>query len=110
MAMLLHRNGRTLTQLSTGLLKSGQEGVERRVHQLEQRTLIRIERGSPAETIWLTDSGRDVVLRIHAASQAIEADLLGKLEPAEGLAFKHLLRRFIVQTDSGLPHPWQDAS
>jgi len=26
------------------------------------------------------------------------------------MAFKHLIRRFIVQTDTGLPHPWQNTA
>ena len=58
----------------------------------------------------MSQSGRDATLLIHAASQAIEADLLGRLEPGEALALKHLIRRFIVQTDTGLPHPWQSAT
>jgi hypothetical protein len=36
--------------------------------------------------------------------------LLGRLEAGEALALKHLIRRFIVQTDTGLPHPWQSAA
>ena len=58
----------------------------------------------------LTAEGREATLLIHAASKAIEADLLGRLEPGEALALKHLIRRFIVQTDTGLPHPWQSAA
>jgi 3-hydroxy-9,10-secoandrosta-1,3,5(10)-triene-9,17-dione monooxygenase reductase component len=58
--------------------------------------------------VWLTDAGRDLLLHIHAVSKSIESDLLGRLDPGEALAFKHLLRRFIVQTDGGgMPHPWQ---
>ena len=63
-----------------------------------------------ASTVWLTDSGRAVALSIHRALRSIEADLLGRLDPAESIAIKHLLRSFIVQTDGGLPHPWQDAT
>jgi 3-hydroxy-9,10-secoandrosta-1,3,5(10)-triene-9,17-dione monooxygenase reductase component len=47
-------------------------------------------------------------MRLSLAARR-EADLLGRLDPTEGLAIKHLLRSFIVQTDDGLPHPWQDA-
>jgi 3-hydroxy-9,10-secoandrosta-1,3,5(10)-triene-9,17-dione monooxygenase reductase component len=77
---------------------------------LTEREFIVTAETQAAKEVRLTAKGRDVTLLIHAASKAIEADLLGRLEPAEAMAFKHLIRRFIVQTDTGLPHPWQNTA
>jgi 3-hydroxy-9,10-secoandrosta-1,3,5(10)-triene-9,17-dione monooxygenase reductase component len=109
LAMLLHRNGRSSDQLSSGLRPLGVAAVTRHVDEFRARGWVRVEGAASAVQIWLTDAGREVVLHVHAASKSIEADLLSRLEPGEALAFKHLLRRFILQTDGGKPHPWQDA-
>jgi 3-hydroxy-9,10-secoandrosta-1,3,5(10)-triene-9,17-dione monooxygenase reductase component len=111
LAVLMHRNGRSLARLASSmLLQFGPQGICERVAALIGQGLVTAEGQDPASTVWLTDAGRAVALRIHAALQSIEADLLGRLDPAESLAIKHLLRSFIVQTDGGLPHPWQDAT
>ena len=80
-----------------------------RAELLRARGFITTSDQQSGQEVRLTAEGRAATLLIHAASKAIEADLLGRLEPAEALAFKHLIRRFIVQTDTGLPHPWQSA-
>jgi 3-hydroxy-9,10-secoandrosta-1,3,5(10)-triene-9,17-dione monooxygenase reductase component len=111
LAMLMHRNGRSLDRLASDmLLQSGPQGIATRVDSLIEQGLVIAEVQDAMSMVWLTDTGRAVTLRIHAALLSIEADLLGRLDPAEGLAIKHLLRSFIVQTDGGLPHPWQDAT
>lgn len=107
LAMLLHHDGRSLAQLQNGLLRSGPASAAESASQLAQRGLIRIVDEGAGEIARLTDQGRDLTLHVHAVSQSIEADLIGLMEPSEGLAFKHLLRRFILRTDPGLPHPWQ---
>jgi len=110
LAMLMHRNGRSLDRLASDmLLQSGPQGIAQRVAALIEQGLVSGEVQDSASMVWLTDAGRAVSLRIHEALQSTEADLLGRLDPAERLALKHVLRSFIVQTDGGLPHPWQDA-
>lgn len=110
LAMLLHRDGRTRQQLASRLLQLGPQDVSQHVEQFCARGWLRSEGTERDARVWLTAAGRDVTLHIHAASKAIEADLLDRLDAGERVAFKHLLRRFIVQTDGGLPHPWQDAT
>jgi 3-hydroxy-9,10-secoandrosta-1,3,5(10)-triene-9,17-dione monooxygenase reductase component len=110
LATLLHRNGRRTEQLGSSLLSLGPEDLTYHLQRFSERGWLKIEGSGPSAQVWLTDAGREVALHIHAASKAIETDLLGRLDAGEGLAFKHLLRRFIVQTDVGMPHPWQDAA
>jgi 3-hydroxy-9,10-secoandrosta-1,3,5(10)-triene-9,17-dione monooxygenase reductase component len=109
-ALLMHRDGRTVEQLSSGLQQLELVGPAESLEQFRTRGWVRIDGQGAAAHVWLTDAGRDLVLHIHAVSKSIESDLLGRLDPGEALAFKHLLRRFIVQTDGGMAHPWQDAS
>jgi 3-hydroxy-9,10-secoandrosta-1,3,5(10)-triene-9,17-dione monooxygenase reductase component len=109
LAMLLHHDARTTDQLASGLPQPGAADVLALLDTLIGLGFVATP-APPGNEVRLTVSGREVTLLIHAASKAIEADLLGRLDPAEGMALKHLIRRFIVQTDTGLPHPWQNAT
>jgi 3-hydroxy-9,10-secoandrosta-1,3,5(10)-triene-9,17-dione monooxygenase reductase component len=109
LAMLLHHDARTMGQLASGLPHPGAADVLALLETLMRLGFVTMAATQPGDEIRLTMKGREVTLLIHAASKAIEADMLGRLEPTEALAFKHLIRRFIVQTDTGLPHPWQTA-
>lgn len=110
LAMLLHRDARTIGQLASGLPQPSATDVNALLDTLAGRGFVITMQTAGAEEVRLTTAGREVTLLIHAASKAIEADMLGRLEPTEAMAFKHLIRRFIVQTDTGLPHPWQNAA
>jgi 3-hydroxy-9,10-secoandrosta-1,3,5(10)-triene-9,17-dione monooxygenase reductase component len=110
LAMLLHRDARTTSQLASGLPQPGATEIVALLDRLSARGLVTAAAGQAGNQVRLTPKGREVTLLIHAASKAIEADMLGRLDPAEAMAFKHLIRRFIVQTDNGLPHPWQNAA
>jgi 3-hydroxy-9,10-secoandrosta-1,3,5(10)-triene-9,17-dione monooxygenase reductase component len=110
LAMLLHHDARTTDQLASGLPEPGAADVLALLDTLARLGFVTTAAAQPGNEVRLTATGREVTLLIHAASKAIEADLLGRLEPAEAMAFKHLIRRFIVQTDTGLPHPWQNAA
>jgi 3-hydroxy-9,10-secoandrosta-1,3,5(10)-triene-9,17-dione monooxygenase reductase component len=110
LAMLLHHDARTTGQLASGLPQPAAADILALLDTLTGREFVITAQTQPGTQVRLTAKGREVTLLIHAASKAIEADLLGRLEPAEATALKHLIRRFIVQTDTGLPHPWQNAT
>jgi 3-hydroxy-9,10-secoandrosta-1,3,5(10)-triene-9,17-dione monooxygenase reductase component len=110
LAMLLHRDARTPNQLASGLPQPGGANLHALLDLLRARQFVTTSDTQTGQEVRLTAAGRAATLLIHAASKAIEAELLGRLEPGEALAFKHLIRRFIVQTDTGLPHPWQSAA
>jgi len=115
LAMLLHRDARTPKQLASSMLPTAGDGFDKLLATVVALGLVSVtepthDAGPQGAIVRLTAKGREVTLLIHAASKAIETDLLGRLDTGEALAFKHLIRRFIVQTDPGLPHPWQDAT
>jgi 3-hydroxy-9,10-secoandrosta-1,3,5(10)-triene-9,17-dione monooxygenase reductase component len=107
LAMLLHRDVRPPGELAAGLPQPGATNIDLLLETLSARGFLSVTSGETGVEVRLSQAGRDATLLIHAASQSIEADLLGRMEPGEALALKHLIRRFIVQTDIGLPHPWQ---
>jgi 3-hydroxy-9,10-secoandrosta-1,3,5(10)-triene-9,17-dione monooxygenase reductase component len=108
LALLMHRDGRSVEQLSSGLQQLGLAAPARNLANFDARGWVRMQGQGSHAHVWLTDAGRDLLLRIHAVSKSIESDLLERLDPGEALAFKHLLRRFIVETDGGIAHPWQN--
>jgi 3-hydroxy-9,10-secoandrosta-1,3,5(10)-triene-9,17-dione monooxygenase reductase component len=110
LAMLLHHDARTMGQLASGLPQPGAADILALLEILMRLGFVTMAATQPGDEIRLTTKGREATLLIHAASKAIEADFLGRLEPAEGMALKHLIRRFIVQTDTGLPHPWENTA
>jgi 3-hydroxy-9,10-secoandrosta-1,3,5(10)-triene-9,17-dione monooxygenase reductase component len=110
LAMLLHRDARSPRQLAAGLPAPAAANIEALLGTLSARGFLTRADGPAPREIRLTAEGRAATLLIHAASRSIEADLLGRLEPGEAMALKHLIRRFILQTDAGLPHPWQSAA
>lgn len=54
--------------------------------------------------------GRDAILHVMAAANAVEADALERLEPMEVVGLRNLLKRLIAVTDPGLPKLWTAAS
>jgi 3-hydroxy-9,10-secoandrosta-1,3,5(10)-triene-9,17-dione monooxygenase reductase component len=110
LAMLLHRDARSPKQLAAGMPPPAASNIDALLGALSARGFLTSADGPAGREIRLTAEGRAATLLIHAASRSIEADLLGRMEPGEAMALKHLIRRFIVQTDTGLPHPWQSAA
>lgn len=54
----------------------------------------------------LSPQGRDAILHVLAAANAVEAGVLEKLGPAEAASLRNLLKRTIAVTDPGLPKLW----
>lgn len=107
LAMLLHRDARSSKQLAAGLTAPAAANIDTLLGTLRARGFVSWVDEPARREIRLTAEGRAATLLIHAASRSIEADLLGRMGPGEATALKHSIRRFIVQTDTGLPHPWQ---
>jgi 3-hydroxy-9,10-secoandrosta-1,3,5(10)-triene-9,17-dione monooxygenase reductase component len=57
----------------------------------------------------LTDVGRDRTLHLIAAAKAYEAGILARFGDWDAVALKNLLKRFVVETDLGLPQVWGGA-
>lgn len=101
---LFHNDGRsaaafceTLTELGLGAATSAIDG-------LVARGLIHAEAAS--RRLFLTAEGRDEIHAVLAMTKSIESECLSQLGDWESVSLKNLLKQFIVQTNPGLPHPW----
>jgi DNA-binding MarR family transcriptional regulator len=56
----------------------------------------------------LTESGRELALKIIAETKSIEADILGQFEYWEAVLLKKLLQRLVKVTEIGLPAMWDE--
>jgi 3-hydroxy-9,10-secoandrosta-1,3,5(10)-triene-9,17-dione monooxygenase reductase component len=73
---------------------------------LAARGLVAVWQEDGREACALSNSGREVVLHVIAAAQAIASGMQAQLGDWETVALKNLLKQFIAQTDPGLAHPW----
>lgn len=76
------------------------------VRGLADRGLLTCWHEGGHEACALSDSGRETVLHIIAAAQAIASSMQAQLGDWETVSLKNLLKQFIAQTDPGLAHPW----
>lgn len=54
----------------------------------------------------LSAHGRDSILHVLAAANAVEADVLERLGPMDSVSLRNLLKRLIAASDPGLPKLW----
>lgn len=54
----------------------------------------------------LSPEGRDAMLHVLAAANAVDADIVEKLGPAEAASLRNALKRVILVSDPGLPKLW----
>jgi 3-hydroxy-9,10-secoandrosta-1,3,5(10)-triene-9,17-dione monooxygenase reductase component len=76
------------------------------VHGLADRGLVALWNADGHEACALSNSGRETVLHVIAAAQAIASGMQARLGDWETVSLKNLLKQFIAQTDPGLAHPW----
>ncbi|HEY9036321.1 MAG TPA: flavin reductase family protein [Pseudomonadales bacterium] len=70
---------------------------------LAVKGLVRMEHN----TLFLTDKGREVIVRLIAAGKAAEADALQDLDAWEQRLFKDMLKRVIKRTTLAIPDPFK---
>ncbi len=106
---LFHNNWRSADALGRAMFheNAGEEAV-RALTSLQQRGLVerKIDEDGK-ERFGVNDAGREQALRLLTAAKSTESEFLEKLGDWESLALKNLLKGFIVETDPGLPHPWE---
>jgi len=73
--------------------------------ELATRGFARMEHN----TLFLTDKGRDAIVRLIAAGKAAEADALQDLDAWEQRLFKDMLKRVITRTTLEMPDPFKKA-
>jgi 3-hydroxy-9,10-secoandrosta-1,3,5(10)-triene-9,17-dione monooxygenase reductase component len=80
------------------------------VQSLAYRDLLTVWDEGGRQRCALSDNGRQTVLHVIAAAQAIASGMQAKLGDWETASLKNLLKQFIAQTDPGLAHPWDTAA
>ena len=109
LATLILREHLTLDGINQVFAYSGMQVTPDVVRLLADRGLLH-SAGEGGDAVHaLTEQGRQLTLRMIAAAEAVEADVLGEFGACEALSLRNLLRSFIRQTDPGLPDLWSDA-
>jgi 3-hydroxy-9,10-secoandrosta-1,3,5(10)-triene-9,17-dione monooxygenase reductase component len=101
---LFHNDGRSVSAFCSTLADLGLDAATSTLDRLVARGLIRIE--ADTGRLFLTSCGRQEILQVFAMTQAIESECLSRLGDWDSVSLKNLLKLFIVQTNPGLPHPW----
>lgn len=108
---LFHKNWRYADALCKGLFHDGGEAEPAlALASLQDKGMVERRTGENGKDICgLTEAGRDKALAMLGAAKSTESTFLEKLGDWESVALKNLLKGFIVETDPGLPHPWERA-
>lgn len=109
LSTLFHNNWRS----AEGLFKSmfhdrNREEASAALTSLVDRNLVEKKVASDGKELFgINAAGRETALSLLAAAKATESAFLTKLGDWESVALKNLLKGFIVETNPGLPHPWE---
>jgi 3-hydroxy-9,10-secoandrosta-1,3,5(10)-triene-9,17-dione monooxygenase reductase component len=101
---------RSVEELNRIMRPARQEITPAALEVLETRGLVRVDRSAPEVIFRLTEAGHRVALDSIAESKGIESEALDRLGYWNASAFKNLLKQFIVETDIGVPHPWESVA
>jgi len=104
LSVLSVRDGRRMEEVNDLISYTGLKVTREVLQDLRRRELV--QTGADGDPLYLTENARGVVLKLVAAAKAMEADLLGELGLAEGVALKNLLKKLILQSDPGVPDLW----
>lgn len=105
---LIFKDRRSIDELNRMLRLTGEQVTPQLLKTLADRGFVELSQPGTALKCRLTKQGRDVTLRIIAASKAIESDILDRFGYWNAVALKNSLKQLIDQTDPGVPHPWED--
>jgi 3-hydroxy-9,10-secoandrosta-1,3,5(10)-triene-9,17-dione monooxygenase reductase component len=104
------KDTRSVEELDRIMRPARQEVTPTALAELEKRGFIKVEGPEANPTCRLTRTGHAVALDTIAACKGIESTVLDKLGYWNASALKNLLKQFIVETDIGVPHPWETAA
>ena len=104
---LFHCTGLSVDDLASRISYEGEiEEVYEALDRLVYQDLIQIDHS----VLHLTGKGQKKALQMLMAAKSTESEFLDKLGMWESVALKNLLKQFIVETDPGVPHPWESES
>jgi 3-hydroxy-9,10-secoandrosta-1,3,5(10)-triene-9,17-dione monooxygenase reductase component len=102
---LFHNDGRSAAAFCSTLADLGFDAARSTIDRLAARGLIQID--PETRRLFLTSRGHHEILQVFAMTQAIESECLSQLGDWDSVSLKNLLKLFILQTNPGLPHPWE---
>lgn len=108
---LFHNNWRSAEGLFRGMFHDSNRGeAARALSSLLDRGLIEKRTGEKGQELYgVNKAGKEKALRLLTAAKSTESAFLQKLGLWESVALKNFLKGFIIETDPGLPHPWERA-
>ena len=106
---LFHNNWRSADALYNAMSHDSSRGeAARALSSLLAKGLVEKKTGDDGKDLYgLNDAGKEKALSALTAAKSTESAFLEKLGPWESVAFKNLLKGFVVETNPGLPHPWE---
>jgi len=106
---LFHNNWRSANALYKAMFHdSARDEAAQALSSLCNKGLLEKKTGKNKKELYgLSEVGKEKALSALAAAKSTESAFLGKLGHWESVALKNLLKGFIVETDPGLPHPWE---
>ena len=109
LSTLFHSNWRSADDLCASVfLDSDREKAASALSVLLEKELIEMKTDDTGVVLYgVNDDGKAQALGLLSAAKATEADFLDQLGMWEGGALKNLLKGFIIETNPGLPHPWE---
>ncbi len=102
-------DNRSISEMDSLLQLSGRNVTEETVNNLTARGLLQFATvAESANRIQLTDTGRQLQIRLMAVAKAGEADLEGELDENEVALLKNLLKRLVRGSDATARLLWRD--
>jgi 3-hydroxy-9,10-secoandrosta-1,3,5(10)-triene-9,17-dione monooxygenase reductase component len=98
---------RSVAELDRLMRPARQEITPAALETLYTRGLIEVTGDGPSAIFRLTPAGHRIALDCMAECKDIESTVLDRLGVWNAAAFKDLLKQFIQETDTGVPHPWE---
>lgn len=100
---------RSIDELNRIMRPARQDVTPGALKVLRSRGLVTVKGKGKHLILRLTEAGHRIALDTMAECKTIESSVLDKLGYWNANAFKNLLKQFIVETDIGMPHPWESS-
>lgn len=106
---LFHNNWRSAESLGRAMfLANAREEAAGALSSLLAKGLVEKKSDETGKELYgVNDAGKDTALSLLAAAKSTESAFLKKLGLWDSVTLKNLLKGFILETDPGLPHPWE---
>jgi 3-hydroxy-9,10-secoandrosta-1,3,5(10)-triene-9,17-dione monooxygenase reductase component len=106
LGVLVNGDGRSIAEIERLITYTGVRITASTAEGLSSRGLVRLSESGDGLRMWLTTTGRQLMIELMAVAKAAEADAEAHFKDEEIRVLKQLLRNLIAATDPGLPNFW----